>query len=148
MILATLLEFHCQICHLTLCKRQCHSEVFRFVHIMLKSKFPPNWMLSMCKIAKQNPQVFWTLKLAIRDTVGQAHNINITGLDCTWSISMDPKHSVIFEPHHEKICFMPYVNHKGANQPAHPRSLISAFVVPSLSRYCNILLNTTFQDSN
>ena len=36
---------------------------------------------------------------------------------------------IIFEPGHEKMCLMPYANNKGADQPAHPRSLISAFVV-------------------
>ena len=30
-----------------------------------------------------------------------------------------------------KTCLMPYANNKGADQPAHPRSLISAFVVRS-----------------
>ena len=30
------------------------------------------------------------------------------------------------------MCIMPYANNKGADQPAHPRSLISAFVVCSL----------------
>ena len=34
-----------------------------------------------------------------------------------------------FEPGHEKMCLMPYANNKGADQPAHPRSLINAFVV-------------------
>ena len=34
-----------------------------------------------------------------------------------------------FEPRHEKNLFLPYANNKGADQPAHPRSLISAFVV-------------------
>ena len=34
-----------------------------------------------------------------------------------------------FEPGHEKMCLMPYANNKGADQPAHPRSLICAFVV-------------------
>ena len=33
------------------------------------------------------------------------------------------------EPGHEKMCIMPYANNKGADQPAHPRSLISAFIV-------------------
>ena len=33
------------------------------------------------------------------------------------------------EPGHEKICLMSYANNKGADQPAHPCSLISAFVV-------------------
>ena len=36
---------------------------------------------------------------------------------------------VWIEPHHEKNLFMPYVDNKGADQPAHRRSLIIAFVV-------------------
>ena len=36
------------------------------------------------------------------------------------------------EPGHEKICLMSYANNKGADQPAHPISLISAFVVRCL----------------
>ena len=35
----------------------------------------------------------------------------------------------ITEPGHEKMCLMSYANNKGADQPAHPRSLISTFVV-------------------
>ena len=38
----------------------------------------------------------------------------------------------IYEPGHEKMCLMSYANNKGADQPAHPRSLISAFVVHCL----------------
>ena len=37
-----------------------------------------------------------------------------------------------FELGHEKMCLMSYANNKGADQPAHPRSLISAFVVHCL----------------
>ena len=37
-----------------------------------------------------------------------------------------------YEPGHEKMCLMSYGNNKGADQPAHPRSLISAFVVRCL----------------
>ena len=33
------------------------------------------------------------------------------------------------EPGHEKMCLMSYANNKGADQPAHSRSLISAFVI-------------------
>ena len=33
---------------------------------------------------------------------------------------------------HEIMCLMPYANNKGADQPAHPRSLISTFVVHCL----------------
>ena len=39
---------------------------------------------------------------------------------------------IIIEPGHEKMCVMSYANNKGADQPAHPRSLISAFVVRCL----------------
>ena len=38
----------------------------------------------------------------------------------------------IIEPGHEKMCLMSYANNKGAYQLAHPRSLISAFVVRCL----------------
>ena len=37
-----------------------------------------------------------------------------------------------YEPSHEKMCLMSYANNKGADQPAHPRNLISAFVVRCL----------------
>ena len=36
------------------------------------------------------------------------------------------------EPGHEKMCLMSYANNKGADQPAHPRSLISVFVIRCL----------------
>ena len=38
----------------------------------------------------------------------------------------------MYEAGHEKMCLMSYVNNKGADQPAHPRSLINAFVVHCL----------------
>ena len=38
------------------------------------------------------------------------------------------RRATIFEPRHEKTCLMPYANNRGAEQPAHPRSLISTFV--------------------
>ena len=37
------------------------------------------------------------------------------------------------------MCLMPYANNKGADQPAHPRSLISIFVVRCLDRMICIL---------
>ena len=37
--------------------------------------------------------------------------------------------SITSEPGHDKMCLMSYANNKGADQPAHLRSLISAFVV-------------------
>ena len=38
----------------------------------------------------------------------------------------------IHEPGHEKMCLISYANNKGVDQPAHPRSLVSAFVVRCL----------------
>ena len=38
----------------------------------------------------------------------------------------------VIEPGHEKMCLMSYANNKGADQPAHPMSLISAFIVRCL----------------
>ena len=35
-------------------------------------------------------------------------------------------------PGHSKMCLIPYANNKGADQPAHPRSLIITFVVRCL----------------
>ena len=43
-----------------------------------------------------------------------------------------PQNKYINEPGHEKMCLMSYANNKGADQPAHPRSLISAFVLRCL----------------
>ena len=36
------------------------------------------------------------------------------------------------EPGHEKMCLMSYANNKGADQPAHPRSLLSTFIARCL----------------
>ena len=40
--------------------------------------------------------------------------------------------AILFEPGHEKMCLMSYANNKGTDQPAHPHSMISAFVVRCL----------------
>ena len=43
------------------------------------------------------------------------------------------------KPHHEKTCVMPYANNKGTDQPAHPCSLISTFIVCCLDSIFPIL---------
>ena len=40
---------------------------------------------------------------------------------------------------HAKMCLMPYANNNGADQPAHPRSLISVFVVRSLDSIISLV---------
>ena len=42
-------------------------------------------------------------------------------------------------PGHVKMCLMPYAKNKGADQPAHLRSLISTFVVCCLDSMICIL---------
>ena len=37
------------------------------------------------------------------------------------------------------MCLIPYANNKGADQPAHPRSLISTFVVRSLDSIISLV---------
>ena len=39
---------------------------------------------------------------------------------------------VLIGPRREKTCLRRFANNKGADQPAHPRSLISAFVIHCL----------------
>ena len=43
------------------------------------------------------------------------------------------------EPGHEKTCLVLYANNKGADQPAHPRSLISAFIVRCLDSVMSLV---------
>ena len=43
-----------------------------------------------------------------------------------------------YGPGHSKTCLMPYAN-KGADQPAHPRSLVSTFVVHCIDSMICIL---------
>ena len=43
-------------------------------------------------------------------------------------------HLVILQMYNAKMCLMSYANNKGADQPAHPRSLIRTFVVRCLDR--------------
>ena len=49
-----------------------------------------------------------------------------------WFLNDRIRFNLHCEPGHEKMCLMLYANNKGADQPAHPRSLISAFVVRCL----------------
>ena len=44
----------------------------------------------------------------------------------------------IGEQGHEKMCLKSYANNKGAAQPAHSRSLISAFVVRCLDSIISV----------
>ena len=41
----------------------------------------------------------------------------------------------LYGSHHEKTCLLGFANNTGANKPAHPRSLISAFVIHFLESF-------------
>ena len=45
----------------------------------------------------------------------------------------------LFELGDEKMCLMSYANNKGADQPAHPHSLISAFIVHCLDSVISLV---------
>ena len=79
---------------------------------------------------------------------------NDTTCDCMFVVVKFPKQIVtvtsgfhwlcscramLYGPGHAKMCLMPYVNNKGADQPAHSRSLISTFVVCCLDSMISVL---------
>ena len=43
------------------------------------------------------------------------------------------------EPGHEETCLMLYANNKGVDQPAHPRSLMSVFIVRCLDSVTSLV---------
>ena len=53
-----------------------------------------------------------------------------------------------FESGHEKKCLTPHANIKGADQPAHPRSVISIFVIRFPEIIIHTLANSKCQDSS
>ena len=76
----------------------------------------------MYKLLEQLPYCKFTI---IRE------NFNFTNI-LEFHLSQIQHSRETFEPLHEKTCFMPYANNKGADQPMHLRSLISNFVIHCL----------------
>ena len=64
------------------------------------------------------------MQFMILQTCMCSHQVQPDFCPFVWSFPLVP-----CEPHHEKTCFMPYTNNKSVDQPEHPRSLISTFVV-------------------
>ena len=69
--------------------------------------------------------------MKIRDHHIRAKLVKQDEIQCRSSLSSVPGHA--------KTCLMPYANNKDADQPAHPRSLISTFVVCCLDSMLCIL---------
>ena len=63
--------------------------------------------------------------------MGECGNIKLKS-SCPVKFMQNAAIGLYTEPGHEKMCLMSYANNKGADQPVHPRSLISAFVVHCL----------------
>ena len=51
---------------------------------------------------------------------------------------------MLYGPRREKTCFRGFANNKGADQPAHPHSLISAFVMRFLESMISKLATSKF----
>ena len=52
---------------------------------------------------------------------------------------------LLYGPGHAKMCLTTYANNKGADQPAHPRSLISTFFVRCLDSICILAIYKHFK---
>ena len=55
------------------------------------------------------------------------------------------RHTVFKMSRAMKMCLMSYANNKGADQPAHPRSLITAFVVRCLDNIISLIYSRNFK---
>ena len=75
-------------------------------------------------------------KVFIHHTVGNKCTSKVTCSSTvrnTQTYHMSERSKIqVYESGHEKMRLMPYANNKGADQPAHPRSQISAFLVRCL----------------
>ena len=65
---------------------------------------------------------------------GSTNSPNIFYLFAFLSLSF-----LLYGPDHAEMCLMAYANNKGADQPAHPRSMISTFIVRCLESVICIL---------
>ena len=71
---------------------------------------------------------FWkAIKIA-----GSAQEMRVGRVSGNTGILFMPYCDSIYWSGHAKTCLMPYANNKGADQPAHSRSLISTFIVRCL----------------
>ena len=96
-------------------------------------------------------QKFWRLLPLVHVHFSGSHWINLIRFSFPfgvwgrmWNLIVSvPDHCLfiyfLFGPGHAKKCLMPYANNKVADQSAHPRSLISTFVVRCLDSMICIL---------
>ena len=106
------------------------TERCRTAHWDTEDQYETSVGLRCCKLSQQN-YIVWTYGSNIDTWDCNALKMFRFILSClfTWSVV---EGVTTCEPGHEKMCLLSYANNKGADQPAHPRSLISAFVVRCL----------------
>ena len=76
-----------------------------------------------------NPRyVQWTIPSILYQT-RQKNPLVYKGLIITRVTGYNFQYNIVFGPRREKTCLRGFTNNKGADQPAHTRSLITAFVV-------------------
>ena len=94
--------------------------------------------------------LFWLDIFLINQSIGCIHNINfklvfavvsdVCMSEQDWHVLAPIIAQVVVYPNLKQLShFMPYANNKDADQPAHLRSLISAFVVHYLDRIIPVL---------
>ena len=102
--------------------QKTNSETTSFVLLRYGNGLTETWKRSQkCKSSKE-----WS-----RAILSRMKHTGTTALE--WSLSKS------VEPGHQKTCLMSYANNKGADQPAHPRSLISAFIVRCLDSVMSLV---------
>ena len=117
-------------------------------HTMQRSPFLMRWLVclivSVTRKIRTSEKItaiilkIWTTRFYHRAMCpkDERRMTNSVDPDLIWVYNACPDLSVwkqdYYGPGHAKICLMTYANNKGADQPAHPRSLISTFVVHCL----------------
>ena len=92
--------------------------------------------IAMSIYFKNLQKIFFGTNFA--DNIGTWYTASDTAELSSWL----PACFVLHGPGHAKTCLMPNANNKGADQPAHPCSLISTFVRYLDSMICILAIST------
>ena len=87
----------------------------------------------LCKQNSADPDAFYLGLYCLQRYPYRGFRSKINQLKSTFDIKLihEPHKALhrVIGPRREKTCLRGFANNKGAGQPAHPRSLISAFVI-------------------
>ena len=97
--------------------------------------FAPSFLCFRFYLSQLHLNTFLVFEISKSDTIKAQKSSFL--IACYFRRNMSWK--IVSEPGHEKMCLMSYANNKGADQPAHARSLISAFVVRCLDSLISLL---------